>query len=366
MLGIIDIYISADFEYKYDNHSLAYLTKSSKSSTVEMLLDTNVQKIIVKSTDLGKDLINGFLVEKVYYEDSSESTLKLDCVSLSNMMSWRIVEGQQVYNGVVEDVIKSFVNYNAITPKNPNRIIPNLVLGKNIGILDVIEEAFTEIPLDVALWEMCNKYDISYNILMDINNKQYVFVTYMGVDRSTAQNDNQWVIFAKEFDNVDLQSYTDDVSNYKSTAMVVGNYEDIDEPVVYVNDEISGNDRREVFVDARDIESIYTNEDDVDISMTEAQYRDVLYEKGANTLAEYPRIKTFESEINPHSQFIFSIHYGLGDVVTNRNDEIGILTHSRVVKVNETYDRDGYTLTNEFGTSIPNLVDKIKREVKNK
>jgi len=38
--------------------------------------------------------------------------------------------------------------------------------------------------------------------------------------------------------------------------------------------------------------------------------------------------------------------------------------HQRIVGVKEVFNREGYTLNLEYGTAIPTLLDKIKREVK--
>lgn len=358
-VGIIDVYKEIQFEPLYDNHSNLTLTLEGNKKYMDLLVNAD-GRIVTKSTDIA----TGYFIETVQFVDGKESEIILYARSLSVMTSWRTIAEQQVYNGNVEDVMKSFVNANMINPKNVNRKIPDLVLGVNTGIDITTEEAFTEIELDVALWEMCNKHEMSFEILMNHDAKKYVFNTYRGLDRTTEQSVNDRVIFTKAFDNVMRQSYVDDNLNYRSTAVVVGIYEEEFEQVAYANDEISGFARREIFVDARDIDSIWTNEDDVDISMTESQYDAVLVEQGLSRLSEYQRIQTFESDIDVNSKFTFGVDYELGDKVTTRNDELGIVMHQRVVGAVEIYNRSGYSLQLTFGTAIPTLLDKIKREVK--
>ena len=48
--------------------------------------------------------------------------------------------------------------------------------------------------------------------------------------------------------------YTKDVSEYKNCAIVAGQGEGANREIVIVNDNLSGQDRKELFVDARDIE----------------------------------------------------------------------------------------------------------------
>ncbi|BDH62303.1 hypothetical protein MTP04_24330 [Lysinibacillus sp. PLM2] len=358
-LGIIDTYEEIYLESNYKKHSELHLTVDGTKENADLLLSDDF-RIITKSTDITR----GYIVETPQYFDEAATQIEVIAYSLSYMLNWRIIRGQQYFKGNIEDVIKAFVNANAINPNDTNRIIPNLVLGVNDGINITADEAYNNRQLDEALWEICDKYEVSFEILMNHEAKKYVFSTYMGIDRTTEQSMNQPVIFAKAFDNVTKQSYVDDKSNYKSTAYVAGEGEGVERTVVKVNDSLSGFNRRELFVDARDLQSKYRQEDGTEVTIPQTEYHALLQERGQNRLADYQRIRTFESNIDLYSQFIFNEHYFLGDKVTTRNDDLGIVTHSRVVTAKETYTRDGYELALEFGTSIPTLLDKLKREVK--
>lgn len=354
-LGVIDKYEIAETEMKYHNHGLVSLIVDASKENADLLLTEDL-RILTKSTDVTR----GFIVEIAEYQDEEKTIIQVIGKSLSIMTNWRIIEGQQRFVGNVEDVLKSFVNLNAINPSDPNRVIPDLVLGVNEGINIQADEVYADKELDVALWEMCAKYDISFEILMNHNAKKYVFSTFIGTDRTTEQTMNDEVIFSKAFDNVIKQSYLDDMSNYRSTAYAIG----ADGTVVKVNNQLSGFNRREIVVDLSSLQKTYKDENSVDVTLTDAEYAALLNENGLNRLAEYQRIRTFESDIDLYSQFIFGQDYFLGDKVTTRNDELGLVTHSRVMTAKEVHDRDGYHLSLEFGTSIPTLIDKIKREVK--
>lgn len=353
-LAVIDTYEEIEVNTYYLNHSeLNVIVEGSKEYADLFLSDAD--RIIVKSNDI----FRGYYIETPQYNDNNKLQIELMCRSLSVMTAWRIINGQQRYTGNIEDVIKSFIDFNAITPSDSKRVIPNLVLGANEGINIEVDETFTNRQLDEAVWEMCKKYDVSFEILMNHDAKKYVVSTFMGIDRSTQQTINPHVIFAKEFDNVNKQSYVDDKADYKSTAYVEA--EDI---TILINDTATGLDRRELFVDAMSISKTYKDENGNEVTMTESEYIDTLNETGNSSLAEYPRVRSFESEIDAKTQFVYGIDYFIGDTVTNRNDELGIATHSRVVTAKEKWNREGYSLDLEFGTSIPTLLDKIKREVR--
>lgn len=357
-IGIIDKYEELEIERYYYKHYKLTLTVEANKENLKLLFSEE-PRILVKSSDLSR----GYIVEIPQFEDGKSATIEIKAYSLSTMTSWRIIEGQQRFKGNIEDVIKGFVNANCINPSNPKRKIPNLVLAQNTGIDITTDEMYNNKPLDESLWEICEKFEVSYEILMNHDKKQFEFVVYQGADRSEEQNINPHIIFSKEFDNVKKQSYVDDKSNYKSTAYVAGEGEGTERTVLKVNDNFSGFNRRELFIDARDLQSEYKDENGNQIIIPQDEYLAILQERGLNKLAEYQRIKTFESDVE-NSQYIFEKDYFLGDKVTVRNDDLGVVVHTRVVAVYEKYNRKGYELKIEFGTTIPTLIDKLKREVK--
>lgn len=356
-LGIVDEYQVAEFTTNYRKHSELDLTVDATERNIDWFIKNNDDIFLT----VGEGVVRGYIIETVKYADEKKTTIDVYCKSLSAMLSWRQIIGQQTYRGNAEYVIRSFVDANAINPSNTNRKIPNLILGNLSGVGGDIEESYANKDLDDAMWEICVKQDIAYEIYADIPNKRFVFVVWQGTDRTTEQTDRDAVIFAKEFDNILTQNYTDDKSDYKNVAFVVGESNDTGVQIqLLVNDEISGRQRREMFVDASGIKS--KNEDETVMSSTE--YEALLIEQGNTEIAENQRVQSFESDVDYNTQFIYNKHYFMGDKVTVRNDEIGIAMHTRVVTAKEKYDKSGYSLGTEFGSNVPTLLSKIKKAVK--
>lgn len=358
-IHVVDQYTDIEFTHKYHDHSSLSAIVDATEENVKYFLGVDELRILTKSSDHSR----GFIVESAEYRDASQTDIVILAKSLSILTQWRIIEWQQRYTGLIESVIKGFVNANMINTTLARKI-PNLILSIDTGINIQADEMYNNKQLDESLWEICKKHDVSFEILMDHKLKKFVFVVYKGKDRSTNQSVNPRVIFSKEFDNVNTQSYIDDKSNYKSTAYVAGEGEGLDRKVIKLNDNFSGLKRREIFFDARDLQSKYQNEDNVEITIPPGEYDKLLIERGSNRLSEYKRVRTFESEIDQNSQFVFNEDYFLGDKVTSRNDEIGIINHSAVSVVKEAYTEDGYFLNIEFGDAVPTLIDKIRREMK--
>ncbi|MEK4148913.1 siphovirus ReqiPepy6 Gp37-like family protein [Robertmurraya sp. FSL W8-0741] len=357
--GILDDFIDVKINPKYDDLGSLHLTVEGTKNILDLL---QVDRIIVKTTDLTK----GYIIKTFEYLDEKATQLQIIAPSLNVILNDRLVLGQQEFNGYIENVMKSFVYANAVAPANPNRIIPNLTISSSVGIPIETTEGTVNQPLCDYLYELAKKHDVSFDILLDHENKKLVFHVWQGIDRSSQQSENPRVIFAKEFENVLRQHYVESVTDNKTTAIVLGEeIEGSPQEIVTVNDELSGFNRKEILVEGNDIKKTFTNENDQEITLSDAEYRRLLDEKGRNTLSEYIPIRTFESDIDPGANFIYETDYFLGDKVSIRNDELGVILHTRIVGVIETENKQGYSLQLNFGSNIPSLIDKVKRAVNN-
>lgn len=356
-VGMVDEYSEIKFGINYDKHSELYLTVDASKENIELLQE---DRILTKYNDVER----GYIIKHVGFLDDNTSRLIIEAPSLNVLLNSRVILGQQSNKGNIENVLKAFVNDNAINPSNPRRKIPNLILGTNTGIDIEVNEATSDEPLDEYLYEVCNKHDISWDILMNHESKKFVFTVWQGLDRTTEQNINDPVVFSKELDNIITQEYIKDDLNHKTTAIVVGEGDDDDRIRLIVNDELSGYDRKEIFINASDLQKKYTDENNNEITLTNEEYEEVLIGRGKNTLTEYKQIRTFESDVDMYSQFKYNVDYFVGDKITLENDEIGIVMHTRIVSAEERYTRNGDELMLDFGNDIPTLIESIKRMVK--
>lgn len=370
-LGIIDIYQEQIFRTNYRAHSELEMIVDATPKNIDWLV-TQIDDVFLTT---GVDVQRGYLIESFDYDDESSASIKVYCKSISIMLNWRHIERQTNYSGNVERVMRKFVEDNAISPSNSKRKIANLVFGPISGVGSNTTISYNGDQLDEALWDMAIKHDITYDIFADIPNKRFVFKIWQGTDRTTEQTQRDAVIFAKEFDNVLHQNYQDDKTLYRNTVYVAGAGEGSSRQIVTVNDAVSGRHRRELYVDARDLQdteqqTVVTINDDGEetettetVQMNPTQYRALLVERGESKKAEYERVQAFETGIDYNSQFKYGFDYTNGDKVTIRNDEIGIVMHTRVVATKETYKSGGYDLEIEFGSNVPTLLDSIKKKV---
>lgn len=354
-IGVLDNYINIPIKRHYEQKTSFEIEVAPTKENFELL---QKDRLIVKKTDLSR----AYIIETIDYEDGSNDRLSATVFSLHHLLNRRVIPKQQTFSGAVGKVMSNFVNANAINPTNKNRVIPNLTSSSaNNNLGKTTTEAKAEGYLDDILFEIANKHNLSWDILLDHTNKKFVFKVWQGVDRSQNQNNNDCVIFAKEFDNVINQNYTNSDNGYRNVAFVTGQDEEYEEDIVsvIVNDTISGFERREIFVDASNI-----SDETEDGYLTQQEYKDLLIEQGKSVLDECKQILGLESEVDVESSFIFDKDYFLGDVVSIKNTKIGLIMHPRIIEAIETYTKNGVTLQISFGSSVPTLIQQIKKAVR--
>lgn len=120
-------------------------------------------------------------------------------------------------------------------------------------------------------------------------------------------------------------------------------------------DRTNGEDRRELLVDARDLSK--------GDGQTDAEYTEVLLQRGAEKLDEHNRIQSFEAGIKSSSQFQYKTDWDLGDIVTGQKTDWGVAMDQRITEVEEVFEGDAMSVTPTMGTPAPetyNLEDNIE------
>lgn len=290
---------------------------------------------------------NGFknvmIIEKIRISTSIENGNYLTVTGrcLKSILKRRIVWQQTILNGTVENGIRKIVNENAINPIITQRAISNLVLNDIRGFTETLQRQVTGDNVADFIIEVCTAYGIGWDIY--IENGLFVFDLYKGVDRSYNQNENSYVIFSDEYDNLLTSDYTYDKTNYKNVALVAGEGEGLQRKTAIAG-EASDLDRYELYVDSRNSS---TNEGEID----EATYLAMLTEEGNETLKEDSNSVTenIEGDIEVLGNYTFGKDYFLGDIVEAEN-EFGISAASRIIEIIESEDSNGSSTIPTFST----------------
>lgn len=294
----------------------------------------------------------GFIQHREY--DVDENGAEVLVVKGSTLGGWlgqrvTIPPPGQAYdriNGSAESIMKDYVKRQAVLPLDIHRAIPSLTIEANLDRGSSLVYQTRYKPLAEELEKLSITSGLGWDIWPDLSTSRFVFGVLEGKDLTTDQKINPPVIFSIDYDNIKKQRYSSSDFNYRNVGYVGGQGEGADRTIIEVGDQVSGLDRIETFIDARDLEGA---ED--------------LQSRGKQRLDEFSRVDSFETEILPYSNFVYEKDWDLGDVVTTLNRKMNIVSNLRVTEVQEVYETNGFNLLVTFGKPMPTLVDKIKQEL---
>lgn len=303
------------------------------------------------------------LVETIELVDDIESgaLVKIKGRSLGSLLDRRLVWGQKVFdNKQIMLVLDDLLTPAFSGPRLMGIIETHPFFEKNEILLSQTNKLtgqWTGDPLDEVIQSICKMYDIGYEVLWkgnrtygeNINGSPCRIVFYSGKNRTNRQNSRKPVIFSTQLDNLLSSDYLKSLREFKNVALVAGEDTGSNRKLLEVfknigNPDIMKSNRRELFVDARDIQmekedgTTYTNE----------EYAQLLRQRGLEKLSEHPIITAMEAGIDAKDpKFVYGKDYFIGDkvtIITNFGLEISAIV-SEVVR---TLDETGYSINPTF------------------
>lgn len=351
-IGIIDDYECLIWKRNYYKTSEFTMQLIPNFEQFEMLK----KGMILLKTDNTKEAMYINHRELSQNEEGIE-TLIVSGYGLENWLNMRITLYKELQKGNAETVIRNYINSNCISPKDNNRIIPNLVqgndnnLGENINYNSHYKQLIEEVE------NISKSNELGFRIDLDLASQKYIFEVFKGLDRTVEQVENSIAIFSTEFENIAEQKYIDSENDFKNYILVAGAGEGTKRKTYTLGDENIGFDRYELFVDARDISD--TTENDAEIPLE--TYNKLLEARANEKISECTKIETFDCKILNTNSLIYRSDFDLGDKVSIINKKWGLLLHERIVSIEEVYNEEGLNINIEIGNNIPTMIDKIKK-----
>ncbi|WP_442916957.1 siphovirus ReqiPepy6 Gp37-like family protein [Lysinibacillus sp. 54212] len=262
--------------------------------------------------------------------------------------------------GSTESVMRHYVNTELINPTDIGRKYPGMVLSPNLnrGSMQTVNARFDGLADKLSTLGIND--GIGWDIILDIPNKQFLFVVTQGVDRSA----NQLIVppakFSTEFETLKSMSYAESKIDYKNVAIVAGQGEGIERRIVTVGNAV-GRDRYELFVDARDVSE--ETEGDNPTQRPDADVIADLEKRGEEKLNECTQTVYCEGQALQSRNLKFERDYFLGDIVTQQNKGWGIEMDARITSVKEVVEPGKTDVELTFDNDRPTLISKIKNEM---
>ena len=358
VLGIIDNYECLMWQRNYYKSNTFSMQIIPTFEQFELLKKGN---ILLKIDDTKEAMY----IDHRELEENEEGieVLVVSGYSLTQWLDRRITLYKEVEKGNAETVIRNYVNRHCINPVEANRRIDNLIQGIDNSLGPAINYSSHYKQLLDEAEAISKANELGYKIDLDLDNKQYVFEVYQGLDRTIKQNANSKAIFSTEFENVTNQKYIDSDNNYRNMVLVAGAGEGVHRKTLTLGTENKGLDRYELFVDARDIsDTKQQGEDEASIPIEE--YNKLLEVRGKEKLSECTKVETFDCTLINVNSLIYRVDFDLGDKVSIINKKWGLMLNERIVSITETYDEEGLNIDIEIGNNIPTLIEKIKRKMR--
>ena len=257
---------------------------------------------------------------------------------LSSYMDRKIIKGTKNFSGTVENAMRELYSADPI---------PLVELGELQGFPETVEFQVTYKGLLTYESKLARSAALGYRFRPNFDKRKILFEIYKGVDRTTAQGINNRVIFSESYNNLNNAIYRENTQLYKNVAYVGGEGEGSARKIVVVGD-ATGLERREIFVDAKDIQSE---------GLSAAEYEAKLRTRGEETLANNRIENTFECNTGADANFQYKKNYDLGDIVTVKKNKWGITVHERITEIREIYEFGGRRIEPTFGDALPESID---------
>ena len=287
------------------------------------------------------------IIEEIRIETDEESGDHITVTgrSLESILDRRVIWGQTMISGRFQEAIEILLNDCIIAPSNENRKIPNFIFKAST------DPAITELTIDAqytgdnlydVIQQNCEERGIGFKITLN-ESKQFVFELYSGVDRSYDQTEHPYVVFSPSFDNVISSNYLESRTSMKNVALIGGEGEGSARKYA-TSGNVAGLNRREMFVDARDISS-----DVDDRTLTTEEYTALLTQRGREKLSENKDITSFEGQMETSIMYKYGTDFFEGDIVQMMN-EYGHSAKVRVLEVVTSENEEGSSTYPTFQT----------------
>ena len=303
----------------------------------------------------------------IYYRNFDDSSgveqLVIKCFSVFKWTDRRLLWKQYNFNATPESIMRQAITDTMINPVDVNQKIEQVSLApiKNIGT--VVQHQMTYKEVYELTENLCNAHEIGARALFDGRQLQYDF--YEGIERTINQSIHPRIILSKSRSNLLKRTYEDANNDLKTTALIGGAGEGPSRKLVSIGNEYKGLNRREVFIDAREIsDKKDVNGEQVDIPIHE--YQQLLSAKGEEKLNEYTEFIAFDCELDVTKENTkYNEDFFLGDLITISDEELGLLMNSRVMEVDEVFRNEGKSIFVKVGKSVPTAFEKMKKEMRN-
>ena len=349
-VGVVDQLISVDWKKNFSKYGEA---------TIKVIPTKQNIALLKKGVILSPNSKNAIKVDTVEIsEDKGNLSLQIKGLSLEKLLTTRVSGEWYWRDGGIDapEIITTLVNSQLGPSAGQTRGLRHLVVSDDIPSIGPNYERQGKGGLYDIVEDYCNMTPtMGYEIQFLPDEQKLLFQVLEGIDHSATSNSP--VIFSNSLENLLSFDYYTSSRGFKNYAYVFGELTELGRTVVHVGDtSLSGYDRYEYFVDARDLQS----ETDTGSTLTPEEYQALLIKRGNEKLSECKEVETVSGKLNVNnSTFTYGVDYKLGDKVTVVDENIGVQVDAQIIGLQERYTST-YTSELIVGYEMPTVSEKIK------
>lgn len=372
---------------KYEYSQYQYKAREIGTFQINAMLDKENLYLMDKTKNFYVLFDDDFgVIESVKRESDSE-TSKVFVIKGSlalKLLEYRVIKGQVTFKGKSYKYIEELVKQNLIMSDDSNRnialsvefedeerlkqvcsIIDKQVTGGSL--LDEISEVAEADKLRIVL----KPNVVVINRENPYNIDGWTLIIGAGEDRTRHRGNKvvSPVVFSQSLSNIANTDYIVDRSKLKNTVYIAGEGEGTDRKWynIDVNSDVTfgerkGWNRKELWVDARDIQS----EQD-DVTLTDAEYEELMKQRADEKAKDNNLSEEYTATVTDVTkQYIYKKDYNTGDFVTIADEELGMEIDAQITNVIVTRqgDREIIDLEFAYGSRFKDAIEKSEIAIK--
>jgi hypothetical protein len=239
---------------------------------------------------------------------------------VTSILARRIVWETETLNGDLAAVVGKLLDNNIIKPTNPARKIERVsYISNTVRDAIPVNTQISHKNLLASVCRLCEASDMGLRTAFDAASGAFAVSLYRGGEVQG--------VFSREYENILAQSYMESVAGFANAGLVGGEGEGPERTFVSVG-EATGEERFEIFVDAKDLRSADFPD----------SYADALMFRGQSKLAESAMIKAFDATLNQYGNLRYKVDFDIGSTVRVQSARWGLGMTARITEIEESYD----------------------------
>lgn len=373
-------------KYEYSQYELK--AREIGKFTINAMLDKENLYLMDKTKNyyvLLDDDVFG-VIESVKRESDSE-TSKVFTIKGSlalKLLEYRIIKGQVTFKGKSYKYIEELVKQNLIMSDDSNR---NIALSVEFEDEERLKQVCSIIDKQVtggSLWDEISEVAeadklriilrpnvVVVNIEHLQNIEGWTLIIGAGEDRTRHRVNNavSSVMFSQSLSNIANTDYIVDRSKLRNTVYIAGEGEGTDRKWynIDVNSDVTfgerkGWNRRELWVDARDVQSEQDN-----VTLTDAEYEELMKQRADEKAKDNDLSEEYTATVTDITkQYTYKKDYNIGDFVTIADEELGMEFDAQITNVIITRQDDRNIVDIEFtyGSRIKDIIEESETAMK--